>query len=100
MVNGKINLASGSSAAFKKSASFKIHMGLGGGMGISFESVAMPGYYITESKYRLIVSKVVNSDSWKQSATWRFVQAQVTTETVTHHSKFTLIYESNDKFHN
>jgi hypothetical protein len=81
---GKIKLASGSSAAFKKSASFMIRYGLAAG-GISFESVSMPGYYITESKYRVIVAKKVNSASWKSDATWQpaTAQAQVTQQTVT-----------------
>merc|ERR1712072_650700 len=80
---GKINLASGSSAAFKKSASFMIRYGLDRSGGISFESVSMPGYYITESKYRVIVAKMVNSASWKSGATWQFVKATLTEQTIT-----------------
>merc|ERR1712072_1441890 len=83
VVGGKINLASGTSAAFKKSASFIIHYGPGGGGGISFESDAMRGYYITESKFRVVVAKMVNTAAWKLEATWRFVKAQITEQTET-----------------
>jgi hypothetical protein len=81
IAGGKINLASGSSAAFKKSASFILRPGLAGHGGISFESVSKPGYYITESKYRVIVAKMSNSGSWKMGATWHPVKAKFTVHT-------------------
>merc|ERR1712072_110921 len=86
VAGGQINLAAGGSAAFKKSATFMVRFGLGAGragFGISFESVAMPGYYITESKYRVVIAKMVNSASWKSDATWKAVKAQVTHQTIT-----------------
>ena len=85
VVGGKINLDSGTSAAFKKSASFNIHYGLGGGGGMSFESISMPGYYITSSKYRVVVQKMVNSASWKSLAEWRPVRVEIHEHTETHY---------------
>ena len=71
--------------------------GLDGSGGISFESVAMPGYYITQSKFRAIVAKVVNSASWKKDATWQFVKGQVVEHTVTHNIYQTQV--TNGKYH-
>ena len=49
----------------------------------------MPGYFITESKYQVVVQKMVNTASWKSDATWHPVKAQVSHETTTVHHTVT-----------
>ena len=78
--------ANNGKADFKRSASFMVRFGLGAGkagFGISFESVGAPGHFITESHYRVIIAKMVNSASWKSDATWKPIVAQISTKTVT-----------------
>ena len=45
----------------------------------------MPGYYITSSKYRVVVQKMVNSASWKSLAEWRPVHVEIHEHTETHY---------------
>merc|ERR1712072_100898 len=78
---GKINLATGSSPAFKKSASFIPHTDSKGHY--SFESISKPGYYITENKYRVGVEKKVDSDDWKSRASWQLAKGQFKQQTIT-----------------
>ena len=49
--------------------------------GISFESVSSPGYFMTQSKFRVVVAKKKNTASYKDEATWKFIIAQYSVET-------------------
>jgi hypothetical protein len=70
--------ANDNSAVFKKCATFNVRYGVGAGhghFGISFESLNVPGYFITVVGKRLKIVK--KSAAPKMAATWLPVTAQV-----------------------
>ena len=66
---------------FKKDATFSVRYGLGarngGQLGLSFESVNLPGYFVRHAGGRLQVSKMEKSATFNMDSTWGPVTAQI-----------------------
>ena len=69
----------------KLDASFNVRYGLAANkktFGISFESVNMPGYYITDVNGRPMISRRVHLKAYDLRATWMPITAQISHKTV------------------